>query len=351
MAERGAAILIVDDDEFNRAVLAHGLAREGFPHVTEAANGRDALAILRTKPFDLILLDLMMPEMDGYQVLTALKADMALRDVPVVMISALDDVDSVVRCIELGAEDYLPKPFNPTLLRARISASLVRKESRDQEAAYLQMIEAEKKHSEEMLRAVLPPGAIRELKATNEVKPRRYESVAVLFCDIVGFTAYCDAHPPEQAIAELQTLVEQFEIIVQRHGLEKIKTSGDALMATGGLLQELDDPLGASVRCGLDLVKAAASVEPYWGVRVGIHFGPVIAGVIGRRQFLFDLWGDTVNVAARVMQCAGVNSVCMTTAIWMRIRHRCAARSHGHHDLKGKGRVEIVECLDVTADN
>ena len=346
MADR-AAILVVDDDEFNRAVLAKGLAREGFPDVTEAANGRDALAILRTKPFDLILLDLMMPEMDGYQVLTALKADMALRDVPVVMISALDDVESVVRCIELGAEDYLPKPFNPTLLRARISASLVRKESRDQETAYLQMIEAEKKHSEEMLRAVLPPGAIRELKATNEVKPRRYESVAVLFCDIVGFTAYCDAHPPEQAIAELQTLIEQFEVIVARHGLEKIKTSGDALMATAGLLQEIDDPLVASVRCGLDLVKAAAGVKPYWGVRVGINFGPVIAGVIGRRQFLFDLWGDTVNVAARVMQCANVNSVCMSTAIWMRIRPRCAARSQGHYDLKGKGRVEIVECLEV----
>ena len=145
----------------------------------------------------------------------------------------------------------------------------------------------------------------------------------------------------------MQALVESFEIVVARHGLEKIKTSGDALLATAGLLQEVDDPLGASVRCGLDLVRAAASIKPFWGVRVGIHYGPVIAGVIGRRQFLFDLWGDTVNVAARVMQCAGVNSVCMSTAIWMRIRHRCAARSQGFYELKGKGRVEIVECTDI----
>ena len=350
MADPSHAILIVDDDEFNRTILSRGLAREGYANVNESDNGRDALAILRQRPFDLVLLDVMMPGMDGYEVLKIMKSDMALRDVPVVMISALDDTESVVRCVELGAEDYLPKPFNPTLLRARIGASLARKGARDQEAAYLQMIETEKKLSEEMLRGVLPPGAIRELRATNEVRPRRYESVAVLFCDIVGFTAYCDSNPPEKAIAELQALVERFEIVVARHGLEKIKTSGDALLATAGLLQEVDDPLGASVRCGLDLVRAAADTAPHWGVRVGIHYGPVIAGVIGRRQFLFDLWGDTVNVAARIMQCAGVNSVCMSTAIWMRIRHRCAARSQGVFDLKGKGRVEIVQCLDIAPE-
>lgn len=349
MTERPSAILLVDDDEDNRYTLKRRLHHEGFGDVTEAKSGRDAIELVRRRPFDLVLLDQMMPEMDGHEVLRALKADMALRDIPVIMISALDTaVDTVVRCIQLGAEDYLPKPFNPTLLRARISASLEKKRLRDQQASYLDLIEKEKKRSDELLRAVLPPGAIRELKASNAVEPRRYEGVAVLFCDIVGFTSYCDTTPPERVVAELQGLIERFEQVVARHGLEKIKTIGDALLATAGLLQELEDPLVASVRCGLDLIAAARETEPHWSVRVGIHHGPVVAGIVGRRQFLFDLWGDTVNTAARVVGCAQVNSVFMASPVWMRIRDRCRARSRGLFELKGKGTLELVECYEVS---
>lgn len=349
MTEHPSAILLVDDDEDNRYTLKHRLQRDGFGDVVEAKSGRDALDLVRTRPFDLVLLDQMMPEMDGHEVLRALKADMALRDIPVIMISALDTaIDTVVRCIQLGAEDYLPKPFNPTLFRARISASLEKKRLRDQQASYLALIENEKKRSDDLLRAVLPPGAIRELKATSEIEPRRYEGVAVLFCDIVGFTSYCDAHPPEQVVADLQGVIERFERVVAKHGMEKIKTIGDALLATAGLLQEVDEPLVASVRCGLDLVAAARETKPHWSVRVGIHHGPVVAGIVGRRQFLFDLWGDTVNTAARVVGCASVNSVFMASPVWMRVRDRCRARSRGLFDLKGKGTVELVECYEVS---
>ena len=347
MAETAPAILLVDDDENNRYTLSRRLQREGFTRLSEAPNGRVALDLLRTQPFDLVLLDVMMPEMDGYAVLQALKSDMALRDIPVVMISALDAIESVVRCIELGAEDYLPKPFNPVLLKARIGASLEKKRLRNQEASYLKLIEGERKRSDELLHAVLPPGAIRELKATNEVKPRRYEGVAVLFCDIVGFTAYCDKNAPEQVVADLQGLIERFEHVVARHGMEKIKTIGDALLATAGLLQQIDDPLLASVRCGLELVSVARETKPHWGVRVGIDHGPVVAGIVGRKQYLFDLWGDTVNTAARIVGRANVDSVFMSGTAWMRIRDRCRAQSQGMFELKGKGSLELVECREV----
>ena len=144
----------------------------------------------------------------------------ALRDIPVIMISAVDEIDSVVRCIELRAEDYLPKPFNAVLLRARVGACLEKKKLRDREASYLQRIEAERQRSDDLLHAILPPGAVRELKAENEVKPRRYDDVTVLFCDVVGFTPYCDKHPPEKVVSELQALVAEFEEIVTRHQLE-----------------------------------------------------------------------------------------------------------------------------------
>lgn len=155
-------ILVVDDNTENRDVLARRLIRQGHS-VETAADGRAALAALRAAPFDLVLLDLMMPVLDGYGTLLELKADAALRHLPAIMVSALDELDSVVRCIERGAEDYLPKPCNPTLLRARIGAGLEKKRFRDQERLYVSTIEetqrrlnAELQEAENYVRATLP---------------------------------------------------------------------------------------------------------------------------------------------------------------------------------------------------
>jgi adenylate cyclase len=124
MSEAGPALLVIDDNEDNRFTLTERLKREGYGTVVCASNGREALELLATRPFDLVLLDITMPEMDGYQMLERLKADTTLRNIPVVMISAVDEIDSVARCISLGAEDYLAKPFNTVLLRARVAACL-----------------------------------------------------------------------------------------------------------------------------------------------------------------------------------------------------------------------------------
>ncbi len=134
-SEDGGLLLIVDDNEDNRTVLARRLEKQGHWAVT-AASGPEALTILAEQPFDLVLLDIMMPEMDGYEVLSLIKAKPETQRLPVIMISALDEIDSVVRCIEMGAADYLPKPFNPTLLRARVGASLREKRARDRELRY-----------------------------------------------------------------------------------------------------------------------------------------------------------------------------------------------------------------------
>src|SRR6266487_3013400 len=135
MSDTEAALLVVDDIEDNRFALSRRLARQGYLNVTTAADGRQALELLNSRPFDLVLLDIMMPNVNGYEVLAAMKANSRLRHIPVIMISAVDEIDSVIRCIELGAEDYLPKPFNPTLLRARVGACLERKRLHDQVTA------------------------------------------------------------------------------------------------------------------------------------------------------------------------------------------------------------------------
>ena len=342
-----AAVLVVDDSDDNRFTLTRRLEREGYTDVAEARNGRETLRLLRQKRFDLVLLDIMMPEMNGIQVLEHMRADMALREIPVIMISAVDELDSVVRCIELGAADYLAKPFNPILLRARVGACLEKKRLRDQEAEYVTRLEGERRRADTLLRALLPPGALRELKATGKVEPRRYEDVAVLFCDVVAFTRYCDRNPPEQVVGELQTLFSRFEELIDEFGMEKIKTVGDAFVATSGLLHYADEPVIASVRCGLAMVDAAASLGLQWQVRVGIHQGPVVAGIIGKRQYLFDLWGDTVNTAARIVDRARPGAVVVSGPAWMQVRDRCRGQSYGLVELKGKGSFELIECASV----
>jgi signal transduction histidine kinase len=137
MTTQHGHLLVVDDNRMNRIKLSAGLEQHGHS-VTLAEHGKQALAIMRAQSFDVVLLDIMMPEMDGYQVLEQMKNDSALRDIPVIVISALDEIDSIVRCIEMGAEDYLTKPFDPVLLKARLSASLEKKKLRDLERAYLQ---------------------------------------------------------------------------------------------------------------------------------------------------------------------------------------------------------------------
>jgi adenylate cyclase len=277
-------VLIVDDNEDNRFTLSMRLEACGYENIVTAENGREALEKMRQGPVDLVLLDIMMPELDGYGVLEELRTDTALRDIPVVMISALEDINSVVRCIELGATDYLTKPFNPALLKARVDNCIEKARYKAQEAAHLARIESEKRRADELLTTVLPRSIARALKLNSRLAPQRYEDVAVLFCDVVGFTAYSEKHPPETVFAELEALVDRFEEIAHGHGLEKIKTLGDAFMATANLLSPLNEPVRAAVACALDMVAAAQTVRADWAMRIGIDFGPVSAGIMGKRQ-------------------------------------------------------------------
>jgi adenylate cyclase len=340
-----AHILVVDDNDDNRYTLTRRLKREGYEDVTVAANGREALELIAVRPFDLVLLDIMMPEMNGYEVLAHLKADPVLRHIPVIMISAIGELESVVRCIELGAEDYLPKPFNPVLLRARVGASLERKRLHDREAAHLAEIDRQKRRADELLHAILPASAVLELRASDRIAPRRFQDVAVVFGDLVGFTRYCEKHPAEEVLANLDRLALDLERIAGVHSLEKIKTVGDAFMATANLLEPHEDPVMASVRFAFEVVDAARRNPAGWRIRLGIHIGPVVAGVVGRSKFSFDLWGDTVNTAARLSSLPAEGEIYLSAVAWRRIEGRCAGDCLGRVTLKGKGEIEVYRCL------
>ncbi len=338
-------LLVVDDNEPNRDMLARRLERLGHK-VARAESGREALRRIKSDSYDLVLLDIVMPEMSGYEVLEQLKADPVLRSLPVIVLSASDESASVARCIQMGAEDYLRKPFDPVLLQARINTCLEKKRFRDREICYLHQIQQEKERSDNLLHIILPHEVAAELKATSKVKPRRFESVGVLFCDIVGFTAFSEQHSPEELLTHLQSLVEEFEQIATRCGLEKIKTIGDSFMAAAGLLSPLANPALPCIECGLEMINAARRLPPHWEVRVGVHVGPVIAGVVGRKKYQFDVWGDTVNTAARMEQAAPPGSICVNAETWRLVAGHYGGQSQGIIQVKGKGAMELfsVNC-------
>jgi class 3 adenylate cyclase len=337
-------ILVVEDDAFSRNLLVQLLTNQGYRRVEVAADGRQALDRLRRGGIDLVLLDIEMPHLDGIEVLRRLKDDPALRPLPVIVISGVGEVASIVRCIDFGAEDYLSKPFNPVILRARIGASLEKHRLRKLEAARLDQILQEQQKTDRLLNVILPAAAARELKSSGVVAPRRHEWVAVLFCDIVGFTAYCDRHRAEDVVARLQLLIERFERITESHRMEKIKTIGDSFMATAGMLCYNPDPLRSAVRCGLDMIAATAEVVDDWQVRVGVDCGPIVSGVLGRQKYQFDVWGGVVNIAARMTELASAGSVALSRAAWSALGNDFSGRVLGARNVKGIGTMEVAEC-------
>lgn len=298
-----ARLLAVDDDPLNRDMLSRRLEKLGYD-VTDAGTGREALQKLKDGNFDLVLLDIVMPDLDGFQTLEFMKADPRLRHVPVIMLTALDDVASTVRCIEAGAEDYVPKPFNPTLLRARITASLDKKRLRDQEQAFLAQLQIERSKSERLLLNVLPKAIAERLKAGQRTIVDSFIDSTVMFADIVGFTRIASRQSPHRTVQLLNELFSGFDRIAEQRELEKVKTIGDAYMLASGVPVIRADHAEACAEAAFEFLEAVRVFNRRhqldWGIRVGMNSGPVVAGIIGTKKFSYDLWGDAVNIASRM---------------------------------------------------
>jgi adenylate cyclase len=306
-------ILIVDDNEDNRYTLQLLLESDGHERIASAASGNEAIALLEKQKFSLVLLDLMMPDLNGDEVLKLIKSDPDKRDIPVVMISADTDAQKVSQCIELGAEDYLSKPFNPTILRARIGAALRRHSLRTLENEYLAKIETEKRHSENLLRNILPTEIVTRLRNGESNIADHFEDASVIFADVVGFGKITARMKAFEIVACLNQLFSEFDKLAEDAGIEKIKTIGDNYMAVCGVPTPRPNHARLAAKFALDMVVATARLRsrlpvPFM-IRVGLHSGSVMAGVIGTRKFAYDVWGDTVNIAARMEAASKPNRV------------------------------------------
>jgi adenylate cyclase len=287
-------LLVVDDNKVNRLLLMRSLELQGH-RVACAENGRIALEMLRAEGFDLLLLDMEMPEMNGFEVLEQLTSDPKLRDLPVIVTSSLEGVADIVRCIELGAEDYLHKPVNPVLLKARIGASLEKKRLRDQ--------------TRDLVRRFATSEVAQDLQHSGFALGGRHVQGTVMFSDIRGFTALVESQPPEETIELLNTYYTLMFDAISGHGGVVNQMIGDGLMAIFGAPLPLPDHSAAAVRAArdmiemIDLLNAERQQAGKALIRIGIGIatGEMVAGYTGTQQrATYTCIGDAVNLAARL---------------------------------------------------
>ena len=287
-------MLVVDDNSVNRLFVTRALEQNGH-QVANAENGRLGLEMLKSKPFDVLLLDIDMPEMNGFEVLEALLQDDNLRDLPVIMTSASDELDRVVKCIEMGAEDYLVKPLNPVLLRARVNASLEKKRLRDEQR--------------KLFRTFATPAVAEQLLRDGFTLGGKYVTASIMFCDIRSFTALSEKSEPAEIIELLNDYFAlMFDAITANHGTVN-QMQGDGLMAIFGAPAHDPDHREHAVRAALEMIELLKvfneqrALQKKVEVRngIGIATGRVIAGYTGTtHRATYTCVGDTVNLAARI---------------------------------------------------
>ena len=287
-------ILIADDNRVNRLLLARGLEQDGHT-VVFAEHGREALDLLRKQRFDLLLLDVLMPELDGYEVLAELKDDPHLREIPVIVTSALDELDSVVRCVEMGAEDYLTKPVNPVLLGARINASLEKKRLRDQQRELISKF-ATREVAEDLLTSGFSLGG-------------KHVDASAMFCDIRSFTTISESREPAETIELLNDYYLLMMDAIGGEGGVVNQIVGDGLMAIFGAPVPREDYRQAAVLAACQMVELirlfneeqASRDKVQIQIGIGIASGRVVAGYTGtQNRATYTCVGDTVNVASRL---------------------------------------------------
>lgn len=337
-------LLVVDDNKVNRLLLGRGLEQQGH-QVAFAENGRQALEMLHQNEFDLMLLDIQMPEMDGYQVLEKTAADLDLRDIPVIVTSALEELDSVVRCIEMGAEDYLIKPVNPVMLRARISAGLEKKRLRNQQR--------------ELIRRFATAEVAQDLEESGFTLGGRFVDASTMFSDIRGFTALAESQSPADTIELLNTYYTlMFEAISGQGGVVN-QMVGDGLMAIFGAPMPLPNHSEQAVRAALEMIDMinlfnldqAASNKPTIRIGIGIATGQVIAGYTGtQRRATYTCVGDTVNLAARLESYTKVaqKPILIDEVTRRALSDTIVVEDLGSVDIKGKNHAVNVYSVVVS---
>jgi class 3 adenylate cyclase len=297
-----------------------------------------------------MLLDMEMPQLDGFGVLEALKAENRLEWMSVIVISGADELEKTIRCIEIGADDYLPKPFNTVLFKARVVSAFEKKRLRELDRERLEnlskenyLLEIEQMKTEKLMLNILPQPIAERLKRGEKNISGSYPDVSIIFSDLVGFTKMCSEISSAELVKLLNNLFTRFDKRAESIGLEKIKTIGDAYMAVGGLPIPRPDhaALCADMALGMfdDLHAFNRENGAVLDMRIGINTGPVVAGVIGFTKFSYDLWGSAVNIASRMESTSIAGRIQISSSTYEALGGEFSTSGAGNVECKGLGSV------------
>ncbi|MDX2359973.1 MAG: adenylate/guanylate cyclase domain-containing protein [Crocinitomicaceae bacterium] len=351
-------ILVVDDKPDNLRTLVDQMERMHLNiQALQETDARNAFEIAQLEVPDLIITDWEMPDMNGIEFIEALQISKYTREIPVIMCTGIMTSSlNLKTALDAGAVDYIRKPVDPLEFQARVLSMLQLGDSfktiqqqMKQLESQKQEIAQEKLKSDHLLENILPKEIAKELKLNGVAKPRSFDSVTVMFTDFVGFTSYAEGTSPEELVQELNACFCAFDEIVLRHGVEKIKTIGDAYMCAGGLPVSNDSH-------PFDVYKAAKEIvdfmeirkkqhiengTDYLNLRIGIHTGPIIAGTVGINKFQYDIWGDTVNLASRIESNGEAGKINISESTYLLIKEKVNCSYRGEIDVKGKGKQKM----------
>jgi len=354
-------ILVVDDDRFVHMFIENAIETEHQDYrIISAYNGKEACEVAYEQEIDLIIMDWEMPVMNGIQALEQLKSDPKTNDIPVIIITASGNLQTA---FDAGSIDFLRKPIDQVELVVRVKSTLSmfkliknivkQTEMLEQQSYELeqkhQFLKEEQKKTDDLLQNILPYEIAEQLKNKGYVDAKTYRRVSVLFTDFKGFTNISEELTPQEVIKELSIFFAKFDEIIGGHFIEKIKTIGDAYMCVGGLpLRNKSNPID-TVLAGLEMQEfvdmlneeKAKKGENIWNLRLGIHTGKVVAGVIGKKKFAYDIWGDTVNTAARMETAGEVGKVNISGETYKYVQEYFECEHRGKIEAKNKGEIDM----------
>lgn len=395
MLETKPRILVVDDHPALVTLTRHKLIQKGYEVIT-AQNGQDALEMARSEYPDLILSDVDMPIMNGFELCENVKRDSKLSKIPIILVTSMVTTEYIMKGIEAGTDNYLTKPYDDETLYAKIEELLVNPPppinsletaevkiegktynvladyshlvnllistykntlAQNNQLSKMQSglnaankeLELTKQEHEELIHNIFPEKIAQNLLAYGTVTPERYEDATIIFTDFSGFTKVVPQLSPEELIESLSFYFDRFDDITSQHNLIKIKTIGDSYMAAGGLPERnathpIDTILAAlKIR---DFVRKFSeesknSETPYLPIRIGVHTGKAVVGVIGKKRFAYDIWGETVNLAARLEVHSENNSINISETTYERVKDFFVCESRGAIDTKHTGKIPM----------
>ncbi|MEI6714605.1 MAG: adenylate/guanylate cyclase domain-containing protein [Verrucomicrobiota bacterium] len=342
MAVQKSKVLIIEDDPVSQSVLHDLITSHGYEAVLASDGLEGWEKINADADLRLAFIDWIMPGMDGVSLCSKIKSEIKDRYVYAIMISAKTSKADLVKALELGADDFLTKPVHERELLSRLHAG-------ERVLRYDSLLHAQMSRTDHLMEVLLPVSIANRLKNGETFIADTFPNASILFVDIVSFSTWCHTNDARAMIEQLNGVFAIFDEEMRANNVEKIKSIGDAYLVASGLPEPCQDHAVRLVRCALAILERLKRLNRHrlrpWEIRVGIASGPVVAGVIGNHRFVYDVWGDTVNRAARLEQAAMPNQVLMDDETVQHLQGQFRFQNLGIRALKGVGDQNLWELL------